>query len=280
MEVNMELNENILLAKKYLVDSIYRSVNIEGIAMTYPDTQTVVEGMSVAGYKVSEIDAVNDLKHGWEWLLSHIDNNINIETLKTLNRILGKYTVSNAGSIRGPFDADIRIGGTDWTPDIPPRDEIIQQNINACMYSNDTLENALELFCLCARGQYFLDGNKRTATLFTNMYMIKNGCGIFSIPVKLKNDFYKLLIKFYETNDPSALKIFFRENCITTKKEKSLGDKLVFLRENNNFTREKSAKTLNLPADTLYAYERDELVPDKSTLKKLCDLYDIDMDRL
>ena len=37
----MDRNHNILLAKKYMVESIYRSANIEGIAMTFPETQAI-----------------------------------------------------------------------------------------------------------------------------------------------------------------------------------------------------------------------------------------------
>lgn len=40
----MQKEENIILAKKYLVDSIYRSINIEGIAMTFLETQMICEG--------------------------------------------------------------------------------------------------------------------------------------------------------------------------------------------------------------------------------------------
>lgn len=57
----MQKEENIILAKKYLVDSIYRSINIEGIAMTFPETQMICEGMSVSGHSIDDINAVNDL---------------------------------------------------------------------------------------------------------------------------------------------------------------------------------------------------------------------------
>lgn len=40
----MDIQRNIFLAKKYMVDSIYRSANIEGIVMTFSETQTICDG--------------------------------------------------------------------------------------------------------------------------------------------------------------------------------------------------------------------------------------------
>ena len=70
---NMSLNDNILWAKRNIIDSIWKSANLEGIAVTYPDTQVICEGMSVAGYTIDEINAVNDLKHAWQFLLDNIE---------------------------------------------------------------------------------------------------------------------------------------------------------------------------------------------------------------
>ena len=58
---SMTVEDNILWAKRNLIDSIWKSANREGIAVTYPDTQVICEGMSVAGYSIEEINAVHDL---------------------------------------------------------------------------------------------------------------------------------------------------------------------------------------------------------------------------
>ena len=49
----MDINRNILLAKKYLVESIYRSANLEGALVNYPETQVICDGNVVND--VSEI---------------------------------------------------------------------------------------------------------------------------------------------------------------------------------------------------------------------------------
>lgn len=214
----MDKNKNILLAKKYMVESIYRSANIEGIDMTFPETQTICDGMSVSGHSVDDINAVNDLKYAWRWIFDNIDTDIDIESLCALNRICGKFTVINAGSIKDRYDEPIRVplfDGKDFYPELPPSKAIIDNRIKE-ISSAKIIESALELFCYVCKAQLFNDGNKRTATLFANLFMIQNGLGILSIPVDKKLEFYNALTMYYDNDSNIAgLKDFLRENCLT-----------------------------------------------------------------
>lgn len=214
----MERQRNILLAKKYMVESIYRSANIEGIGMTFPETQTICDGMSISGHTIDEINAINDLKNAWKWLFQNIDNNINIDCLCTLNRSAGNFTVIDAGCLRDKYDEPIRVplfAGKNYYPPLPKPKEEINKDIENIIKNKD-FNAAFELFCYVCKGQFFNDGNKRTATLITNMYMIQNGFGIFSIPVDKKLDFYNNLTLFYSDDIYKEQLInFLKEFCIT-----------------------------------------------------------------
>ena len=217
-EVYMEKEKNILLAKKYMVESIYRSANIEGIGVTFPETQVICDGMSVAGHSVDDINAVNDLKNAWRWIFENIDHEMNIDCLCILNRLAGKFTVLNCGSIRDIYDEPIRVplqNGKNYYPPVPPDKGVINEKIRTII-SDVSLNNAMELFCYLCKGQFFNDGNKRTATLFTNMFMIQNGLGILSIPVDKKLEFYNALTEYYADDAKiETLKNFLDENCLT-----------------------------------------------------------------
>lgn len=214
----MNKSRNVLLAKKYMVESIYRSANIEGIGVTFPETQTICDGMSIAGHSVDDINAVTDLKNAWKWMFNHIDEEINVESLCQLNRLAGKYTVINAGTIRDIYDEPIRVplfDGKDYYPELPPPKAEIEARIKQ-LAANKTVDGALEIFCYVCKAQLFNDGNKRTATLFANMFMIQNGLGIFSIPVNKKLEFYDALTRYYDKdNNKADLKAFLNDNCIT-----------------------------------------------------------------
>lgn len=207
---SMSVKDNILWAKRNLVDSIWKSANLEGIAVTYPDTQVICEGMSVAGYSIDEINAVNDLKHAWQYLLDNISQPVTLEYMKALHRLLGKFTVTNSGSIRWH---DVHIGGTDWIPEMPDEKNIID-SLEQLQTIQNPMDRAMEMFLFCVRGQFFYDGNKRLSTLMTNKVMIENGIGIFSIPIKYHPDFYKMLIRFYETGEKAELKDFIYKKCV------------------------------------------------------------------
>ncbi len=214
----LDQHTNILLAKKYMVESIYRSANIEGIGVTFPETQTICDGMSVSGHSVDDINAVNDLKHAWQWIFDNIDQEVDVNALRQLNRIAGKYTVINPGTIRDKYDEPIRVplsAEKDYYPPVPPAEEVIDEQIKTILSSGD-VDAALDLFCYVSKSQFFNDGNKRTATLITNMFMIKNGLGVFSIPVKDKLKFYELLTSYYDNDSNLAsLKDYLKTNCLT-----------------------------------------------------------------
>jgi len=70
---NMPRELNITLAKRNLIDYIWKSANMEGVMVTYPETDAIFNGMNVANYKVEEIVLINNLKHAWMFVLGHLD---------------------------------------------------------------------------------------------------------------------------------------------------------------------------------------------------------------
>ena len=64
------------------------------------------------------------------------------------------------------------------------------------------------------RKQMFLDGNKRTAMLAANHFMIKNGAGIITIPIEIQAQFTKMLVEFYESGEMKQVKNFLYDKCI------------------------------------------------------------------
>lgn len=207
----MSKEENIFLAKRNIVDYIWKSANLEGIGVTYPDTQAIYNGMAVSGYTIEDINAINDLKHAWQFLLEHIDERLELEYIKQVHRLLGKFTIINSGTTRRE---EVRIGGTEWIPDIPNEEKVDKEIRNIMNTENSFLENALDMTLYLMRAQLFYDGNKRVAMLIGNKIMIEHGQGILSIKQKDIRDFYVLLISYYETNDKSKIKRFLYDNCI------------------------------------------------------------------
>lgn len=208
---DMTVEENIFVAKRNIIDYIWKSANLEGIAVTYPDTEAIYNGLSVPNMKVDDIIAINNLKHAWKFVLEHIDYPIDYAFICEINRkIGGENLVQNAGFIR---NAPVSIGGTNWKPDMPIESQIKEQ-LKDIFDINQETEKALTIMLYCMRPQMFFDGNKRTAMLAANHIMIANGAGIITIPIEYQRDFRNLLIKFYESGDMTNIKLFLYEKCI------------------------------------------------------------------
>lgn len=201
--------QNIFIAKRNIVDYIWKSANLENIAVTYPDTQVIFDGYSVQGYKVEEITAINNLKKAWQFLLNDIDLELNLAYICQINKIIGEGIFYNPGIIRS---TPVNIGGTTWQPPIPFESQIKEELDRVSGESNT--ERAINMMLYLMRKQIFLDGNKRTAMLIANKIMIENGCGIISIPINKQPEFYKLLIKYYETNNKEDIAQYIYDYCI------------------------------------------------------------------
>ena len=152
---DMTQKENIFLAKRNIVDYIWKSANLEGIAVTYPDTQAIYNGMAVSGYTIEDINAVNDLKHAWQYLLDHINDTLDLGFVKKVHMLLGKFTVLNAGIVRRD---EVRIGGTEWIPEVPDEKRSGMEIAKIADSPDAPLERALDITLYLMRILYLACG--------------------------------------------------------------------------------------------------------------------------
>lgn len=201
----MTRKENIFIAKRNIIDYIWKSAKLEGLGVTYPDTEAIFNGMRAPNVKVDEIIAVNNLKHAWQFLMDNLDIPIDYPYICHVNKIIGgDNLIINAGWLR---KVPVSIGGTSWKPDLPIEAQIKEELVDILMIEEPT-DRAITLMLYLMRKQTFLDGNKRTAMLAGNQIMIANGRGIISIPIEHQSEFTKQLIEYYESGNMDELKDF------------------------------------------------------------------------
>lgn len=202
-------DRSVELAKRLLVDSIWKTANIEVDGITFPDTQEIFDGRAPADMTVDEIVTVNNIKHAWQFLLENVDYPIDWQYVSEYNRIIGEGLVRDAGMLRA---FGVRIGGTEWTPELPSVDSS-RDMVGSIMLQDDPLGRALDLFGAITRGQWFADGNKRTALMVANHELIHAGIGILAIPPSDKREFTTRLLSYYESGDYHALKDWLTYNA-------------------------------------------------------------------
>lgn len=199
----------IEMAKRLLVDSIWKSANLEGLGTTFPKTEAILANAPTET-KSEEVLFVINMKRAWQFLLDNLDSPNNIMLLREYNKVVGELLFRNNGEIR---TFPVQIGGTSWEPELPNSAAIIA-DLQEIDKINDIELKALKFFCFVARTQMFIDGNKRVAQLIANKILIENDIGIFQIPIEKLEQFKFLLIGFYETADDTAIIDFMKESCI------------------------------------------------------------------
>ncbi len=199
----------IEMAKRLLVDSIWKSANLEGLGTTFPKTEAILANAPTTT-KTEEVLFVINMKRAWQFLLDNLDYNNNLMLLREYNKIIGELLFDYAGEIR---TIPVQIGGTSWEPEMP-HSGIIIDVLEKIGETEDIELRALKYFCYVARTQMFIDGNKRVAQLIANKVLIENNIGIFQIPIERLEEFKALLIEFYEFGNDKEIIEFMKKYCI------------------------------------------------------------------
>jgi Fic family protein len=208
---NLTIEENVFLAKKMLVGNIYSSAKIEGVNATFPETQTILDGINVPTAKLDDITTILNLRDAWREVLKTINTPLTLEYLLMINSYVSRNESLEWGALR---TGKVGISGTNYTPEIPIKTDVLQ-NITKILTSNlSATEQALDLMLYIMHSQLFWDGNKRTAILSANKHLISAGKGILLIKEEDISKFNSNLINFYSLNKSQELKQFLYDNCI------------------------------------------------------------------
>ena len=211
---NLTREQNVFVAKRNIVDYIWKSANLEGIGVTYPETQAIYDGGIVNGLTVDKIIAINNLKYAWEFILENEGIDYDFKVLCHLHKLTCDKLVldQNLGILR---NTPVSIGGTSWKPDFPIESQIKEELERLLNQPEKTkTEIAIEIMLWIMRRQMFIDGNKSVGMLFANKIMIDNGCGIITISQENQPTFFEKLIKFYESGENTNLKQWIYETSI------------------------------------------------------------------
>ena len=208
---NMTKEDNIFFAKRKLIDNIYKSANLEGIAVTFADTYSFMNNVNTGNISIDDMLKLKGLKDAWEYVLNTIDEELTIDYIKKIHfQVCKGQNIFPLGDFR---DKGVGVTGTSWRPKLPIECNYENELKDIMSISND-LDRCISLFCWIQRSQMFLDGNKRVANLVANKEMIRCGQGIIAIPIEKIGEYFVLLINYYETNDMTNIKEWIRNYCV------------------------------------------------------------------
>ena len=203
--------QSIFLAKKKYDDNIYCGMRMENRAVTFPQTQTILNGVNVPNVLLDDIQAILNMRDAWRYLLNTVDAPLSVEYMCKLNEFIARNEALEWGKLR---NGNVGISGTDYKPPIPEFTSV-ERELNAILASDTTAtEKALNAFLWGARGQFFWDGNKRTSLTVANKILVSEGVGILTIADKHMQEFNILLLEYYNTGEGEKLKRCLYDNAI------------------------------------------------------------------
>ncbi len=206
---------NLDFARANMKANIYDQAVLEGVATTYPQTETIIENGIVSGMTATDVLKILNLKHAWEFILDKdvLSYPTDYHILCHIAKLVNEGFYSDGGRIRG---VPVTIGGTSYVPPLPI-ETVVKEHIDAILKEKaENVDIAIQLCLYCMKTQIFNDGNKRASVIFADHYLISKGQGLIVIPESHVPEFKRLLVAYYEGRDNGEIVEFMRAKCWRT----------------------------------------------------------------
>lgn len=207
---NLTLEENVFIAKKQLVSFIYMGAKIEGLNVTFPEIQTILDGVNVPNVNASDINTILNLKGAWKYVLDNIKEEVSLDFILKVNSYVSRNESLSWGELR---TGNVGISGTDYIPKIP-KENVVKEDIKNILEIPDITLRSIKYMLYGVRNQLFWDGNKRTSMIIANKIMIMNGKGIILVKDDDLLEFNKLLTEYYTTGVDIKIIEFLYNKCV------------------------------------------------------------------
>ena len=206
----------LMVASRMLPEYVFDTAQLENNPITFPEVKTLMDGITIGGHKVSDVEQILNIKNAWTNLLDVIKSDnffVSKILFNKINELVAKDEALYAGKFR---NGSVGIAGTEKykSPDFNNLDNIFDSEIDAILSNLNPIEKAIRLFLWGSLNQFYWDGNKRTARIIANGILINEGIGIFNIKAKDILEFNTLMIDFYDTQTADNIIKFLNEKAI------------------------------------------------------------------
>ena len=213
-EMKANVGKALMLAKRDLSVFVYDAVQLEGLNFTLPEIQTLLDGVTVGGHKLSDQQLAQNQGDAWRKLFSDIGNEtfeVSEAYVVMLHNIAGKEEALERGAFRS---GGVTIAGTHY---MPPKAELLHDLFDDLAAELDGIDEiydrAIHLFLSMARNQFFYDVNKRMGRFMMNGVLLSSGYPAINVPVKRQLEFNELMLDFYDSNEQAPMNSFLR-SCL------------------------------------------------------------------
>lgn len=207
----------LMIAKRQLAELVFDAVNLEGINFTLPEIQTLLDGITVGGHKLSDQQIALNQRDAWLQVFAWVERDdfaVSKQRVCQLHAIAAKEEALAWGRFR---NGEVYIAGTEY---IPPScddlDSLFERLVTELHHIDDPYDCAIHIFLFMARCQFFFDVNKRMGRFMMNGYLLNLGYPAINLPAKRQLEFNEKMLAFYDSGDEEEMKRFMR-SCLSDK---------------------------------------------------------------
>lgn len=188
--------------QKIFPEYVWNTVYLEGNPFTFPEVQTLLEGITVGGHRLADQQQVLNQSKSLNHLLALVRQSrfaLNKPIFSELHRLVAFEEALEWGVFR---TGEVHVAGTDYKPPLANQlDTIFAQGIEYLNTIDNPVKRGIAMFLFGSLNQFFYDGNKRTSRLMMNGILLSHGIDAINVPAKKKLEFNQRMIAFYDTKN-------------------------------------------------------------------------------
>ncbi len=204
--------------QRALPEFVWDAAALEGNPFTYPEVQTLMEGITVGGRKLSDERQVINLAESARELVRVVKAEkfrLDKPTSDHFQKLIAEGEALEVGHFRGEGPLTLTPGvslgshGRYMPPPTVPGGANLRQIFSdgvQAIYAEiqSPFEQAIAYFLFAALQQFYFDGNKRTGRTMMNGHLMSNGMDAISVPAVRRAEFNTTMVDFYRTKDATA----------------------------------------------------------------------------
>ncbi|MGP3917425.1 hypothetical protein [Nonomuraea sp. 10N515B] len=197
---------------------VWDAAVLEGNPFTYPEVQTLMDGITVGGRKLSDERQVVNLAESARELARVVkcgEFRLDKPTSDGFQQIIAQGEALEVGHFRGegPLTLTPGVNLGEYGRYMPPPTEqggenlrrIFSRGVEAILAEIESpFEQAIAYFLFAALHLFYFDGNKRTGRTMMNGHLMAHGIDAISVPAARRAEFNAMMVDFYRTKDATA----------------------------------------------------------------------------
>jgi adenylate kinase family enzyme len=202
INISPDRQKALFFAEKMRMDMVYHTAALEGNPYTFPEIQTLLDGITVGGHKLSDTDQVLHLDRAWTHLIASVKDGsfaVNQVYFSTLQKLIAEDEALKSGVFR---DGWVYIAGTSYQPpEAADLEGIFTSGLDIIESEPDPIFRAFLFFLWWARNQFYYDGNKRTSRMMANGMLLSAWLPPLNILAWDQLRYNREMIRLYDTGD-------------------------------------------------------------------------------